>query len=163
MSQSQLLGHSRHFGTTCEDTDKHLCNSYRSVATSGPLQHEFMQSCVDDVLQVPPQLIASMVFSKQLLHPLLGLLLLLGARQSGLLPLADTSALEQLVMLVVYATPTAVLVHSLATLLQVRGEGQGKRGGMGVGKWRDGGEGWEGDVKVMLHPLLCWCIHWQPC
>ena len=88
-----------------------------------------------------------------------------------------------------YATSTAVLVHSLATILQVgdRGKGRGCRrrrrswemrngrrswegvgeSRLGSGGWagRDGGKGLDGECvdAVMLHVLLCWCTPWRPC
>jgi hypothetical protein len=68
-----------------------------------------------------------MVVSKQLLHPLLGLGLLLGAKQVGVLP-PSVDALQLLVMALVWSTPSAVMVHSLATMMQVR-EGRGGGGG----------------------------------
>jgi hypothetical protein len=63
--------------------------------------------------------LAGLISSKLLLHPLLGLVSILAALRAGLLP-GDTDPLMVLVMLLVWATPTAVLTHSLATMLQVR-------------------------------------------
>jgi hypothetical protein len=59
-----------------------------------------------------------MIVSKLVLHPLAGLALVLAALQWHLLP-SGTDPLVALVMMLVWATPTAVLVHSLATMLQV--------------------------------------------
>jgi predicted permease len=67
---------------------------------------------------VPVQTVVGLLTSKLLLHPLLGLAGVLAALQGGLLP-RDTDPLMLLVMLLVWATPTAVLTHSLATMLQV--------------------------------------------
>ena len=53
-----------------------------------------------------------------MLHPLIGMAVVLGSLHAGWLP-ANTDALEVLVMMLVWSTPTAVLVHSLATMLQV--------------------------------------------
>jgi hypothetical protein len=59
-----------------------------------------------------------MIAGKLLLHPLAGMGLVLGALQLQLLP-QELDPLVPLVMMTVWATPTAVLVHSLATMLQV--------------------------------------------
>jgi hypothetical protein len=71
-------------------------------------------------LQVPIKSVAGLLTSKLLLHPLIGLTGLLAALHAGLLP-RDTDPLMLLVMLLVWCTPTAVLTHSLATMLQVCG------------------------------------------
>jgi hypothetical protein len=60
-----------------------------------------------------------MITGKLLLHPLAGMGLVLGALQLQLLP-QGLDPLVPLVMMMVWATPAAVLVHSLATLLQVQ-------------------------------------------
>jgi hypothetical protein len=60
-----------------------------------------------------------MFAGKLLLHPLAGMALVLAALRLHLLP-AGLDPLVPLVMMMVWATPTAVLVHSLATLLRVR-------------------------------------------
>lgn len=70
------------------------------------------------VLQVPAKVLAGLIGSKLVLHPLIGLASLLAALHAGLLP-ADTDPLMLLVMLLVWCPPTAVLTHSLATMLQV--------------------------------------------
>lgn len=67
--------------------------------------------------RMPARLVASLCVSKLVLHPLLGLGACLAASRAGLLP-AGTPPLQALVMLLVWATPSAVLVHSLATLLR---------------------------------------------
>lgn len=69
-------------------------------------------------MQVPPKYLVSMILSKLVLHPLAGMALVMGSLQLGLLP-PGLDPLVPLVMMVVWATPTAVLVHSLATMLQV--------------------------------------------
>lgn len=71
--------------------------------------------------------------SKLVLHPLIGLLALLAALQAGVLR-QDTDPLMLLVMLLVWCPPTAVLTHSLATMLQARLAG-----------WL---AGWSGSVHV---------------
>jgi hypothetical protein len=71
------------------------------------------------LLQVPPKFLLSMIAGKLLLHPLAGMGLVLGALQLQLLP-QGLDPLVPLVMMTVWVTPTAVLVHSLATMLQVR-------------------------------------------
>jgi hypothetical protein len=68
--------------------------------------------------QVPPKFLFSMIAGKLLLHPLAGMALVLGALQLHLLP-QGLDPLIPLVMMMVWATPTAVLVHSLATMLRV--------------------------------------------
>ncbi|KAF6259145.1 auxin efflux carrier [Scenedesmus sp. NREL 46B-D3] len=72
--------------------------------------------------QVPPKFLLSMIAGKLLLHPLAGMVLVLGALQLHLLP-QGLDPLAPLVMMTAWATPTAVLVHSLATMLQ-NGEDQ---------------------------------------
>jgi hypothetical protein len=62
--------------------------------------------------------VLGLLVSKLLVHPLLGLAGVLAALHTGLLP-SDTGPLMVLVMLLVWAAPTAVLTHSLATMLQV--------------------------------------------
>jgi len=76
------------------------------------------------VLQVPAKVLAGLISSKLVLHPLIGLASLLAALHAGLLP-ADTDPLMLLVMLLVWCPPTAVLTHSLATMLQVGGASTG--------------------------------------
>lgn len=70
-------------------------------------------------MQVPSRVLAGLIGSKLFLHPLIGLASILAALRAGLLP-SDTEPLMVLVMLLVWCTPTAVLTHSLATMLQVR-------------------------------------------
>ncbi|WIA28085.1 hypothetical protein OEZ86_010668 [Tetradesmus obliquus] len=72
--------------------------------------------------QVPPKFLLSMIAGKLLLHPLAGMALVLGALKLQLLP-QGLDPLVPLVMMMVWATPTAVLVHSLATMLR-NGEDQ---------------------------------------
>lgn len=72
------------------------------------------------LMQVPSRTALGLLVSKLLVHPLLGLGGVFAALHTGLLP-SDTDPLMVLVMLLVWATPTAVLTHSLATMLQVGG------------------------------------------
>lgn len=68
-------------------------------------------------------------FSKLVLHPLAGAALVLLSLRAGLLP-ADMDPAIPLVMMIVWATPTAVLVHALATMMQVGWEGLRGRAGL---------------------------------
>jgi hypothetical protein len=87
--------------------------------------------------QVPPRQVAAMLAGKLLLHPAVGLACCAAASHSGLLP-RGTDPLMLLVLLLAWASPTAVLVHSLATVLQVRSF-VGPRGSGGAGAGGGGG------------------------
>lgn len=67
--------------------------------------------------QVPVRVLVGTCVSKLLLHPLAGMTLVMGSLHAGLLP-ADLDPLIPLVMMLVWAPPTAVLVHALATMMQ---------------------------------------------
>ncbi|KIZ04264.1 hypothetical protein MNEG_3690 [Monoraphidium neglectum] len=67
--------------------------------------------------QVPMRVLVASCFSKLVLHPLAGAALVLLSLRAGLLP-ADMDPAIPLVMMIVWATPTAVLVHALATMMQ---------------------------------------------
>lgn len=68
--------------------------------------------------QVPAKYVVGLLSGKLVLHPLLGLACCLAALHLHLLP-PGIDPLMVLVMLLVWSSPTAVLVHSLATMLQV--------------------------------------------
>lgn len=90
-----------------------MCVHGDSTSTPPTLMHVSLH------LQVPTRTLVGLLVSKLMLHPLLGTAGITVASQAGLLP--DTDALMVLVMLLVWCTPTAVLTHSLATMLQVGG------------------------------------------
>lgn len=64
--------------------------------------------------RVPARTIAGVVTTKLVLMPALGLAVVLAAQRAGLLGGAAADPLAVLAMLVAWATPTAILVHSLA-------------------------------------------------
>lgn len=67
--------------------------------------------------QVPVRLLVGSCVCKLIVHPLAGTALVLLSLRAGLLP-HSLDAAAALVMLLVWATPTAVLVHALATMMQ---------------------------------------------
>lgn len=71
---------------------------------------------------LPPLNVAGVIGSKLVFSPMLGLAVVLGAQKAGLLgPDGGRDSLAALVMAVAWATPTAVLVHSLS-LVHKNGE-----------------------------------------
>lgn len=116
-------------------------------------------------VQVPPRVLIGSCVSKLLLHPLVGMALILTCLHSGVLP-ADLDPAVPLVMMLVWATPTAVLVHALATMLQVRGgkwRAWGKLGGFTfafAGRWGttgSEGHGKDGEGLTFAFTGACGC------
>ncbi|MEW5314142.1 MAG: hypothetical protein WDW38_005661 [Sanguina aurantia] len=70
------------------------------------------------ISKLPPRLFLSLIISRQVVMPLVGTAMVMGAYSSGMLGALDPMAL--MVMLIIHSMPTALMVHSIATQLRNR-------------------------------------------